>query len=159
MSNFDEIDLQILKDLQGDGRLTNVELARRAGISAPPCLRRVRALEESNIIKGYHAEVNPASLGFGVAIFAQVGLNSQNESDLKSFEEKVSQWPLVRECHMVAGDADFLLRIVARDWDEYQQFLSSKLTAAPNVKNVKSKLVVRTSKHQPGVPIEEVKAG
>lgn len=157
MSIFDEIDLQILKDLQDDGRLTNVELARRAGISAPPCLRRVRALEDAGVIKGYHANVNNAALGFGVSVFAQVGLNSQSEADLKAFETKVMSWPLVRECHMVAGDADFLLKIVARNWDEYQHFLSTELTATPNVRNVKSKLVVRSSKQLPGVPIEEVK--
>lgn len=157
MSNLDEIDLQILNDLQCDGRLTNVELARRAGISAPPCLRRVRGLEESGVIRGYHADVNPSALGFGVAVFAQVGLHSQNESDLRAFEAKITDWPLVRECHMVAGDADFLLKIVARNWDEYQRFLSNELTSAPNVRNVKSKLVVRTSKHLPGVPVEEVK--
>ncbi len=154
---FDEIDLQILKDLQDDGRLTNVELARRAGISAPPCLRRVRALEDSGAIKGYHADVNASALGFGVSVFAQVGLSSQSESDLRAFEEKVAGWPLVRECHMIAGEADFLLKIVARNWDEYQQFLSTELTVTPSVKNVKSKLVIRTSKHLPGVPIEEVK--
>lgn len=157
MSIYDEIDLQILKDLQNDGRLTNVELARRAGISAPPCLRRVRALEDLGVIKGYHANVNTSALGFGVCVFAQVGLNSQSDSDLKAFEDKVTQWPLVRECHMVAGDADFLLKIVAHNWDEYQKFLSTELTAAPNVKNIKSKLVVRSSKYLPGVPIEEVK--
>ncbi len=157
MPNLDEIDLQILNDLQEDGRLTNVELARRAGISAPPCLRRVRSLEELGVIKGYHADVNPSTLGFGVSVFAQVGLHSQNESDLRAFETQISGWPLVRECHMVAGDADFLLKIVARNWDEYQRFLSNELTSFPNVRNVKSKLVVRTSKHLPGVPIEEVK--
>jgi DNA-binding Lrp family transcriptional regulator len=156
-TKFDDIDLQILSDLQDNGRLTNVDLARRAGISAPPCLRRVRALEESGVILGYHAEVDPSTLGFGVAVFAQVGLNSQNDNDLRSFEAKVIEWPLVRECHMVAGDADFLLKIVARNWDEYQRFLSTELTTEANVKNVKSKLVVRTSKHLPGVPIEEVK--
>ncbi len=158
MPNLDEIDLQILNDLQVDGRLTNVELARRAGISAPPCLRRVRSLEETGVIKGYHAEVNPSILGFGVAVFAQVGLHSQNESDLRAFEAQIATWPLVRECHMVAGDADFLLKIVARNWDEYQRFLSNELTSSPNVRNVKSKLVVRTSKQLPGVPIEEIQA-
>lgn len=157
MANFDLIDLQILNDLQTDGRLTNVELAKRAGISAPPCLRRVRALEESGVIRGYHGDINPTSLGFGVAVFAQVGLQSQSESDLRSFEEQVQKWRLVRECFMVAGDADFLLKIVARNWDEYQRFLSNELTAAPNVRNVKSKLVVKTSKSLPGIPVEEVK--
>lgn len=158
MSKFDGIDLQILHDLQTDGRLTNVELARRSGISAPPCLRRVRALETTGVIRGFHADINPSSLGYGVSIFAQVGLHSQSETDLKAFEAKVATWPLVRECHMVAGDADFLLKIIAKDWDEYQRFLSSELTSTDNVKNVKSKLVVRTAKDLPGVPIELAKA-
>lgn len=158
VNNFDAIDLQILNDLQTDGRLTNVELARRAGISAPPCLRRVRSLEESGVIRGYHADINPNSLGYGVAAFAQVGLLSQSENDLRTFAEKVESWPLVRECFMVAGDIDFVLKIVARNWDEYQRFLSTELTAAPNVKNVKSKLVVKTTKNLPGIPIHESKS-
>lgn len=152
--DFDTIDLQILKDLQEDGRLTNVELARRAGISAPPCLRRVRTLEESGVIQGYHADINPESLGFGVTVFAQVGLSSQRDADLRTFEETVRKWDLVRECHMVAGDADFLLKIVARNWDEYQRFLSTELTTTANVNNIKSKLVVRSAKYLPGIPVE-----
>lgn len=156
MTKFDDIDLQIMNDLQTDGRLTNVELARRAGISAPPCLRRVRALEETGVIRRYYADLDPSILGFGVSVFAQVGLHSQSDSDLKTFEEQVTQWSMVRECHMVAGEADFLLKIVARNWDQYQHFLSNTLTAAPNVKSVKSKLVIRTSKALPGVPVDEI---
>ena len=155
---LDTIDLQILKDLQNNGRATNVDLAKKAGISAPPCLRRVRYLEESGIISGYHAVLNPDQLGFGVCIYAQVGLSSQNDADLRAFEARVDEWPLVRECHMIAGDADFLLKVVARDWDEYQRFLSTQLTTAPNVTSVKSKLVIRSSKLAPGVPVELVKA-
>jgi DNA-binding Lrp family transcriptional regulator len=151
---LDRIDRRILRDLQNDGRMTNVELARRAGISAPPCLRRVRALEEAGFIRGYHADVNPDALGFGVTVFAQVGLSSQAEADLKKFEELVNSWPLVRECNMLAGEYDFVLKIVAEDWDDYQRFLTTKLTAAPNVAHVKSALSIRTSKHNPGVPID-----
>ncbi|MEW5726407.1 MAG: Lrp/AsnC family transcriptional regulator [Pseudomonadota bacterium] len=151
---LDRIDRRILADLQADGRMTNVELARRAGISAPPCLRRVRALEEAGYIKGYHAEIDPGALGFHVTVFAHVGLNSQAEADLRSFEELVLSWPEVRECHMLAGETDFLLKIVAHDWDDYQRFLTSKLTAAPNISHVKSALAIRTSKLQPGVPID-----
>lgn len=151
---FDAIDLSILRDLQEDGRLTNVELARRAGISAPPCLRRVRALEESGTIQGYHADIDPESMGFGVTVFAQVGLTSQREADLRAFEETIRKWDLVRECHLIAGDADFLLKIVARNWDEYQRFFSTELTAVANVNQVKSKLVIRSSKCLPGIPIE-----
>src|ERR671920_362059 len=151
---LDAIDRRILSELQADGRMTNVELARRAGISAPPCLRRVRALEESGYIRGYHADINPEALGFGVTIFAQVGLASQAEADLKAFEELVRSWPEVRECHMLAGETDFLLKVVATDWDAYQKFLTTQLTTAPNVSQVKSALAIRMSKYEPGVPIE-----
>ena len=133
--------------------MTNVELARQAGISPPPCLRRVRALEDTNCIRGYHADVNPEALGFGVTVFANVGLHSQAEADLTAFERLVESWPEVRECHMLAGETDFLLKIVATDWDAYQRFLTTRLTAAPNVSVVKSALAIRTSKYQPGVPI------
>ena len=151
---LDKIDRRILRDLQEDGRMTNVELARRAGISAPPCLRRVRALEESGYIRGYHADLTPEALGFGVTVFAQVGLSSQAEVDLKRFEELIETWPLVRECHMLAGETDFLLKVVAEDWDAYQRFLTTQLTAAPNVSHVKSSLAIRTSRNLPGVPID-----
>ena len=150
---LDQIDRRILADLQADGRKTNVDLARHAGISAPPCLRRVRALEEAGYIKGYHAQIDPSALGFNVTVFAQVGLNSQAEADLLGFETLVQEWPEVRECHMLAGETDFLLKIVATDWDAYQKFLTSKLTAAPNIAHVKSALGIRTAKLLPGVPI------
>ncbi len=151
---LDRIDRRILRDLQDDGRMTNVELAKRAGISAPPCLRRVRALEESGFIRGYHADIAPDALGFGVTVFAHVGLSSQAEADLNRFEALVDSWPMVRECHMLAGETDFLLKVVAPDWDAYQKFLTTQLTAAPNVSHVKSSLAIRTSKHRPGVPID-----
>jgi DNA-binding Lrp family transcriptional regulator len=150
---LDRIDRRILRDLQENGRMTNVELASRVGISAPPCLRRVRALEAAGFIRGYHADINPEALGFGVTVYAQVGLSSQAEADLKAFEALTQSWPEVRECHMLAGETDFLLRIVAVDWDNYQRFLTSKLTAAPNVSHVKSALAIRTCKNDPGVPI------
>lgn len=150
---LDEIDLRILSDLQANGRMTNVELAQRAGISAPPCLRRVRALEEAGYIRGYYAELSPQLLGFSVTIFAHVGLSSQKDADLRAFEQLVSSWPEVRECHMLAGEADFLLKVVARNWDEYQQFLTQKLTAAPTVTHVKSSLAVKNCKNIPGVPV------
>lgn len=133
--------------------MTNVDLAHRAGISAPPCLRRVRALEEAGYIRGYHAEIDPHALGYNVTIFAHVGLNSQAEADLKAFEGLVGGWPEVRECHMLAGETDFLLKVVAEDWDAYQRFLTTKLTAAPNISHVKSALAIRSAKQLPGVPV------
>ncbi|MAF48682.1 MAG: Lrp/AsnC family transcriptional regulator [Rhodospirillales bacterium] len=151
---LDHIDRNILRDLQDQGRITNVELARRVGISAPPCLRRVRALEEAGYIRGYHAELDPMALGFNVTVFAQVGLDSQAEPDLVAFETLVRGWPEVRECHMLAGETDFLLKIVAEDWETYQHFVTEKLTAAPNVSHVKSALSIRPSKNEPGVPVD-----
>ena len=152
-AKLDRIDRRILSDLQSNGRMTNVDLAERAGISAPPCLRRVRALERAGIIKGYHADLSPEALGYSVSVFALVGLNSQAEADLKSFEELIAGWDEVRECHMLAGEADFLLKIVEETWDEYQKFLTTRLTSAPNVSHVKSMMVFRTAKQVPGVPI------
>jgi len=150
---LDRIDRQILRDLQENGRTTNVELAKRAGISAPPCLRRVRALEEAKVIRGYHADVDAEELGFGVTVFALVGLQSQAEPDLRAFEQLTIGWDEVRETHMLAGETDFLLKIVATDWDSYQRFLTTKLTAAPNVAHVRSSLAIRAAKQLPGVPI------
>jgi DNA-binding Lrp family transcriptional regulator len=156
---LDRIDRRILRTLQAEGRITNVDLARRAGISAPPCLRRVRALEETGIIRGYHADLAPDALGYGVTVFAQVGLSSQAEADLKAFEELVATWPEVREAYMLTGDADFLLKIVAGDWDSFQRFLSARLTSAPNVNHVKSALTLRVSKYDPGIPIRDEPVG
>jgi DNA-binding Lrp family transcriptional regulator len=150
---LDAIDRRILHDLQAEGRITNVKLARRAGISAPPCLRRVRMLEAAGIIRGYHADIEPKALGFNVTVFAQVGLSSQAEPDLEGFEAMVRSWPEVCECHMLAGETDFVLKVVAADWDAYQRFLTTRLTVAPNVSHVKSALSIRTSKSEPGIPI------
>jgi DNA-binding Lrp family transcriptional regulator len=151
---LDRIDRQILALLQADGRMTNIELARRVGISPPPCLRRVRVLEAAGLIRGYHADLAAEALGFAVTVFAQIGLASQAETDLNAFERLVATWPEVREAHMLAGETDFLLKIVATDWDSYQRFLG-RLTAAPNVAHVKSALVLRIAKSAAGVPLAE----
>src|SRR5699024_1961327 len=147
-------DRKILAELQADGRMTNVELARRVGISAPPCLRRVRALEEAGAIRGYHANVAPRLLGFEVAVFAMVRLQSQSERDLSAFEDLARSWPLVRECHMLNGEIDFILKCVAPDLTSFQQFLTGQLTAAENVASVKTSLVIRCAKDEPGVPFD-----
>ena len=153
-SKLDEIDRMILAELQADGRMTNVELAKRVGISAPPCLRRVRTLEEQGFIRGYHAEVDARELGFEVQVFAMVGLQSQAEVDLTAFENRCRAWPLVRECHMLNGEVDFILKCVAPDLRTFQSFLTEQLTAAPNVASVKTSLVIRGAKDEPGVPFD-----
>jgi DNA-binding Lrp family transcriptional regulator len=149
----DSIDLHILAELQADGRITNVELAERANITAPPCLRRVRALEKAGLIRGYHADLDAKALGFELTAFAFVGLSSQAEADLRGFEAQAAAWPLVRECYMLSGEVDFLLKCVARDLSEFQSFITEELTAARNVASVKTALAIRPSKREPGVPI------
>lgn len=155
MSTLDKIDRRLLAELQAEGRVTNVDLARRVGLTAPPCLRRVRALEEEGVIRGYHADLDASKLGFAITVFAMVSLRSQAEEDLKAFEDHIAGLDEVRECHMLNGEIDFILKIVSKDLQSFQEFLTSKLTPAPNVASVKTSLTIRTSKHMPGVPLEQ----
>ena len=150
---LDAIDWKILTELQADGRITNVELSRRVGISAPPCLRRVRVLEQAGYIKGYRALLDEKLLGYEVTAFAMVHLSSQADADLKIFEDFVRTAPLVRECWMLSGEIDFILKCVAPDLNTFQAFVS-ELTAAPNVRNVKTSLTLRNSKDAAMVPLE-----
>jgi DNA-binding Lrp family transcriptional regulator len=151
-TRLDSIDWNILKELQDDGRMTNVELARRVGISAPPCLRRVRALEEAGIIAGYRALIDEKTVGFEVTAFAMVGLASQGEADLAAFQTKVMGWEIVRECHMLSGDIDFMLKCIAPDLRSFQSFIIDELTKAPEVDSVRTSLVIRRLKDEPAVP-------
>tara|TARA_B110000971_G_scaffold129111_1_gene132183 strand:+ start:128 stop:613 length:486 start_codon:yes stop_codon:yes gene_type:complete len=151
---LDNIDLLILNELQVNGKISNVELANLVNISPPSCLRRVKVLENAQYIKGYNADINAELVGFKVTVFAYVGLESQAENDLQIFENYISVFPEVRECHMLIGEVDFLLKIVAKDWDDFQQFLTGKLTQAPKVSNVKTSLNIRSNKRLPGVPLD-----
>ena len=154
---LDAIDWRILKELQANGRVSNVELARKVGISPPPCLRRVRALEEAGMIAGYFAVIDEKSVGFEVIAFAMVGLHSQSEPDLRAFENRVLAWSLVRECYMLSGESDFQLKCVAPDLTAFQDFVIEELTAAPNVASVKTTLVIRRVKFEPGVPVAQAR--
>lgn len=151
-ASLDAMDVRILAELQADGRITNVELAQRVGLSAPPCLRRVRRLEEAGVLRGYHAEVDPGALGFEVTFFAIVGLESQKQAVLDAFEAEVMAWPEVRECHMIRGGGDFLLRLVARD-TAHENALTGRLTASQSVLRVQTLQTIRTGKNAPGVPL------
>jgi DNA-binding Lrp family transcriptional regulator len=150
---LDAIDWRILKELQGDGHMTNVALANRVGLSAPPCLRRVRALEEAGLIAGYTVLFDEPALGFELTAFAMVGLHNQAEAELRAFENLVLGWPLVREAYMLSGESDFMLKCIARDLPTFQEFILEQLTAAPNVASVKTFLTIRRAKRDPGVPI------
>jgi DNA-binding Lrp family transcriptional regulator len=150
---LDAIDLKILAELQEDGSITNVELARRVGLSAPPCLRRVRSLEEAGIIQGYRALLDPKLLGFEVMCFAMVQLTSQKQADLTAFQEQILQWPTVRECWTLSGEIDFILKCVAANMPAFQAFVTD-LTALPSVRNVRTALSLDIVKNAPLVPLE-----
>lgn len=151
-TRLDATDWRIIKELQSDGNLTNVALASRVGLSPPPCLRRVRALEQAGLITGYTALLDEAALGFDVTAYALVGLHSQTETDLRAFENLVLGWPLVREAYMLSGESDYILKCVAEDLPTFQDFILNELTAAPNVASVKTNLTIRRAKQAPGVP-------
>lgn len=151
--DLDVIDWRILRELQTDGRMTNVALAARVGLSAPPCLRRVRALEQAGLIDGYTVLLDEPALGFSLTAFAMVGLHNQAEPDLRAFENLVLGWDIVREAHMLSGESDFMLKCVARDLTAFQAFVIDDLTAAPNVASVKTFLTIRRAKRSPGVAI------
>ena len=151
---LDRIDHRILRDLQDNGRITNVELSQRAGISAPPCLRRVRALEDAGYIEGYHAKINGPLLEYKEMFFALVGLESQAQTILKEFETRMGGWPEVRECHMIRGGGDFLLKVVARD-KSHRDSLTMGITETSNVATVTTFETIRTAKNLSGIPINE----
>lgn len=153
---LDPTDWRILKELMADGSVTNVALAARVGLSAPPCLRRVRALEEAGVVTGYTALVDEKAMGFELTAFAMVGLHNQSEADLRAFENRVLGWPLVREAYMLSGESDYILKCVARDLPSFQDFVLKDLTAAPNVASVKTTLAIRRAKFAPGVPVPTI---
>ncbi|MBY0227483.1 MAG: Lrp/AsnC family transcriptional regulator [Hyphomicrobium sp.] len=150
---LDSTDCRILKELMADGSLTNVALAGKVGLSAPPCLRRVRALEETGVITGYTALIDERALGFELTAFAMVGLHNQSETDLRTFENRILGWPIVREAYMLSGESDYILKCVTRDLTSFQDFILKDLTAVPNVASVKTTLAIRRAKLAPGVPL------
>jgi DNA-binding Lrp family transcriptional regulator len=152
-AELDDIDWKILRELQNEGRVSNVELSRRVGISAPPCLRRVKWLEETGIIKGYRALLNAPALGLDVVAFCLVGLNHQSDAQLKAFADLTRNWAIVRQAWMVSGESDFMLHCVARDLATFQAFVIEELTSAPNVDTVRTALTIRPVKDEGLVPI------
>ena len=154
-ADLDAIDWMILKELQNDGRMTNVELSRRVGISAPPCLRRVKRLEDAGVIHGYRALLDSSMLGFDVVAFCLIGLQHQSEAELKAFAERTRSWPVVRAAWMVSGESDFMLHCVARDLASFQKFVIEELTSAPNVETVRTALTISQVKDRGMAAIDE----
>lgn len=157
-ADLDAIDWKILRELQDDGRMTNVELSRRVGISAPPCLRRVKRLEDQGIIRKYRALLDNSALGMTVVAFALVGLNRQSDGDLKAFSKLVHEWPIVRGAWMVSGESDFFLHCVAADLATFQTFVIEVLASAPNVDTVRTALTIRQVKDEGQIAIDDAMA-
>ena len=156
---LDAIDRRILRELMHDGRLTNVALAQRAGITPPPCLRRVRALEEAGYITGYHAVVDETMIGYPVTVFVSVALHNQSDGDLRAFENTCLTWPLVRECYMMSGEAFNVAGQYLSEVGAFETFLRNELGATPNVASVKTAVTIRRAKREPGVPIDVTPTG
>jgi DNA-binding Lrp family transcriptional regulator len=150
---LDSLDWHILKELQADGSIANAALARKVGLSAPACLRRVRALEEAGVVTGYRALLDPAALGYGVVCFAMVQLAAQGQAELAAFQVAMRRWPMVRACWTLSGDVDFLIKAVSPDLAGFQAFVA-ELTGLPNVRNVRTALTLDVVKDEPIVPIE-----
>ncbi|KAF1043195.1 MAG: Leucine-responsive regulatory protein [Herbaspirillum frisingense] len=150
---FDAIDRRILDALQRDGRLQNVELAKEVGLSPSPCLRRVRMLEEAGVIEGYVAVLNPAMIGKGLSVYARVWLKGQDAATVDGFTAAIRHLPEVVECHLMAGDCDFLLRVVVADLEEYRQFQIRHLTRIPGVLSVKTEVPLQRIKLTSALPV------
>lgn len=153
-SDLDEIDVRILVALQRNGRLSNLELAEKVGLSASPCLRRVKLLEESGTIKRYVALVDAAKIGMGLTLFVRVWLTRQDDDTLNQFIEKIKRFPQVLECYVIVGDCDFLLRVVAEDLNDYRRFQSEQLTRIKCVQNVKTEIPSQIVKLTTELPVK-----
>ena len=152
--SLDEIDRRILAVLQDNARVANVDLARRVGVSASPCWRRVRELEESGVISRYVTLVEPAALGLQVSVFVQVTLEKQIEAALEHFESAVLARPEVMECYLMTGDADYHLRVVVEDLPAYERFLMDHLTRVPGIANIRSSFALKQVKYTTALPLE-----
>lgn len=152
-TSLDEIDLRILQYLQEHARASNVELAARAGLSPAPCLRRIRELEESGVIRRYVTLLDPAAVNLGVTVFVQITLDLQVEDRIDSFEQAILGRPEVLECYLMTGDADFLLRVVVPDVADYEQFLKESLTRIKGVAGIKSSFALKQVKYLTALPL------
>lgn len=151
--SLNKIDLKILSHLQNNARLTNVELSEHIHLSQSPCLRRVRNMESSGIIKRYVALVDQNAVGLPVSVFVNVRLEKQIERALEKFEETVQDWSEVMECYLMTGDSDYLLRVVASDLAAYERFLMDKLTCVPGVASINSSFALKQVTYKTALPI------
>ncbi|MEW6640460.1 MAG: Lrp/AsnC family transcriptional regulator [Pseudomonadota bacterium] len=152
---LDQFDRRIIAELQKDARLTNVALAEKIGLSPPPCLRRVKRLEDEGIIRGWRVELDRKALDLGVTVFVGVKFDRPQDIEASEFVAAIGRWPEVLSCQLISGDMDFLLEVVVADQDAYQRFLFEKLLKVPHVKDVRSNFAIKTYKNTGRLPLPE----
>ena len=152
---LDRIDRRILQHLQSNARLTNLELADAVGLSASPCLRRVRGLQDSGVIRSFVTLLDPKLVGLGVSVFVNVRLESQDERTLERFEKGIRNRPEVLECYLMTGDSDYLLRVVCADLEAFERFLMNHLTKVPGIASIRSSFALKQVKYSTALPLEE----
>lgn len=150
---LDEIDRKILRLLQADCRLTLSEIAERVALSASPCHRRIKIMEDAGLIRGYVALVDQRRLGLPVSVFVSIKLERQREKDLEAFSKAISRWPEVLECYLMTGHRDYLLRVVVEDLQAYEKFLKQKLTLVPGIASIESSFALDQIKYSIAVPV------
>ena len=151
---LDLIDKKILRILQDDGRISNLDLSKKIGMSPPPTLRRVRDLEQNGYIDGFRANLNHSKLGYDLTVFIFIGLKNQNEEELNKFEKLVWGWEEVRECHMLNGEVDFILKIVAKNMNTFQEFLTNNISSNDNISSIKTAFAIKATKSLGNVPLD-----
>tara|TARA_B100000886_G_scaffold78432_1_gene50833 strand:+ start:414 stop:884 length:471 start_codon:yes stop_codon:yes gene_type:complete len=152
--NIDSIDLKILRILQDEGRISNLDLSKKIDMTPPPTLRRVRDLEDKGYIDGFRANINPEKLGFDLTAWIFISLKNQNEESLNSFEKLVWGWENIRECYMLNGEIDFILKCVSKNMSEFNNFLTKNITSNDNISSVKTAFMIKNTKKLGTVPIE-----
>ncbi|HBV38450.1 MAG TPA: AsnC family transcriptional regulator [Erwinia sp.] len=153
---LDKTEIKILKLLQDDARITNQVLAEKTGMSASPCWRKVRRLEEEEVIQGYRAVLNRKKIGLGVMVFVRVSIDSHSEAEARKFEEEVTALEEVVACYSIGGDADFLLQVVAQDLDSYADFAMSVIRRLPGIKEMQSMFVLKEIKPLASLPVKKL---
>ncbi|PIB36537.1 AsnC family transcriptional regulator [Reichenbachiella sp. 5M10] len=152
---IDNTDRKILKILQTNGKITNAKLSEEVGLSPAPTLERVKKLEQSGIIKSYHAELNAELLGLGVNTFVQVTLKGHNKQNIDSFLSKINEIEEVIECHHITGSGDFILKVIAKDIASYQLLMLEKVSDIDTVDSLQSMVILSTFKNNKEIPLQQ----
>ncbi|MHB1123927.1 MAG: Lrp/AsnC family transcriptional regulator [Ramlibacter sp.] len=153
---LDTIDLRILAELQQDGALTNVELARRVHLSPSPCLVRVKAMESAGVIQRYVALADPKAIGLGVNVFISISLKEQAKESLAEFERRIAEHEEVMECYLMTGDSDYLIRVAVRDIAELERFILEQLTPIPGIEKIRSSFALKQVRYKTALPLKGI---